>query len=413
MFEALYGLAGALGGALVTSAAAYWGPLQMQRRAFTVEAERAEAARREDEAERQAEAERAEATRRADVERAEAARREAVAEREMARQQAEQERSAAEASRRTERDEAAAVQAHERREAEITRIIRMRTTTRAWADLLARAVQDLELGRPVDIERFDAEVSEARIKAQDSLDNALHDGIWIRQSYYGYPAQLLPSRQSEQPSMRVFAALGLVTGLTRAAAIRGGPLDQSRALELREALDQADEVRGALSATLLNRLEDVMGVTVVVEPAPLSPTPGVLLLSPPEDQARSGETGHSGDVAPAVGVADRIIQQSASERALKLSMVARRLAMVRDWEQRPDPLDPEALFTMEDLVRFCHSLLVQWPDSDLAADTALEEVLETYERVLRRVGREETAEEIRGELDSRRARRARRGDGYL
>lgn len=63
---------------------------------------------------------------------------------------------------------------------------------------------------------------------------------------------------------------------------------------------------------------------------------------------------------------------------------------------------------MESLVDFYRSLLVQWPETDSAADAALEEALETYERVLRRCGREDRAVMIRDEIDSRRARRVRR-----
>src|SRR5438046_6201758 len=112
MSEALYGLLGALGGALITGAAAYWGPLQMQRRAFAAERDRDEAARRD----------------------AEEARRE-------------------EQLRAVSAEVTSKFQAQ--REAETTRIIRMRTTTRAWSEFLARSIQDLGLGRPADVERFD------------------------------------------------------------------------------------------------------------------------------------------------------------------------------------------------------------------------------------------------------------------
>lgn len=257
MTEALYGLLGALGGALITSAAAYWGPLQMQRRAFAADAERTEATRREAETER-------EAARQAEVGRAEAARQEAEAERELARQQADQLQETVRSLWQVQREEAAANQARARREQEITRIIAMRTTTRAWADLLSRSIQDLELGRSVDVEQFDAEVSVARSKTQSALDHALHDGVWISQSSYGFPPNSRNQRRVEQP--RILAALGQVTALTRAAAIKAEPLSSAQTEQLRLALDRADEARGTLSGALLNRLEDVMGVTVIGEP---------------------------------------------------------------------------------------------------------------------------------------------------
>ncbi|MGQ4713935.1 hypothetical protein ACUN22_09635 [Streptomyces anulatus] len=233
MSEAIYGLLGALSGALLTSGAAYWGPLQLQRRVLTADSERSAAARRE------AERDRAEAQR-----------------------QAEQDRIATALSQESERSEAAAVKAHARREAEITRIISMRTTTRAWSDLLARTVQDLELRRPVTVEAFDSLVTSARDKAEAALDHALHDGIWIAQSAYGFP--MTADRPGEQS--RVLAALRLVTELIRAAVIRGQPLNPPQALELRQALDRADAARGTLNTKLLNRLEEVMSITLVGTP---------------------------------------------------------------------------------------------------------------------------------------------------
>ncbi|MFH8416094.1 hypothetical protein [Streptomyces collinus] len=245
MSEAIYGLLGALGGALITSAAAYWGPLQIQRRVHTAEAERSDAARREAEAEREA-----------------------------AQQSAEQERITSAALRESERLEAAAVQAHTRRESEINRIISVRTTTRGWADLLARTVQDIELGRHVDIEQFDTEISTARGKAHAALDHALHGGVWIPQSTYGYPshgyaypAPSQPGRPDEQLRGLV-VALGKVTELIRAAVIRGERSDDSQSAALRQALDRADLARGALATALLNRLEDLMSITVIGSPLP-------------------------------------------------------------------------------------------------------------------------------------------------
>ncbi|MFC9616638.1 hypothetical protein [Streptomyces sp. NPDC056938] len=238
MTEALYGLLGALGGALITGAAAYWGPLQMQRRAFAAERERDETARRE----------------------AEAARRE-------------------EQLRAASAEQASQFQAQ--REAETTRIIKMRTTTRAWSDFLARSIQDLGLGRPVDVERFDEQALATRNDAHSALDHALHDGIWIWQSSYGWPPQqhgaplqhwVPPAHSPEQ--LRVRTALARVTELTREAVIKGEQLDTEGVAALRNALDKADEARGALNAALFNRLEEVIGVTAIGEPY------GSLLASP-------------------------------------------------------------------------------------------------------------------------------------
>ncbi|MFE4306680.1 hypothetical protein ACFQ9H_28035 [Streptomyces sp. NPDC056517] len=240
MSEALYGLLGALGGALITGAAAFWGPLQTQRRAFAAERER---------------------------------------------RSAEQERAAT-------AEETAQAQA--RREAETTRIIRMRTTTRAWSDFLARAIQDLGLGRPVDADWFDEQALAVRNEAQSALDHALHDGLWIWQSSYGWPPQLPhpvpPAHSPEQ--IRVLGALGRATVLTREAVIRGERLDTMRVTALRNALDKADEARGALNAALFNRLEEVVSVTAIGGALPRLPASLTLpAASHPHDETAASPNG--------------------------------------------------------------------------------------------------------------------------
>jgi hypothetical protein len=260
MSETIFGVLGAMGGALATSAAAYWGPIQMQRRAFGEQRRQADIARRD------AEAASEEARRQADI-----ARTDAETASEEARRQAEHERAVAASLRQQEREEAASALAQARREAETTRIILVRATMRAWSDLLARAIQDLGLGRPVDIERYDEAVRTTRSEAQSALDHVLHDGLWIRQSGYGYPAPsvLQPAYSSGQ--LRVLDALGRVTELTREAVIKGERLEAEQSVTLSRALKAADEARGALSAALLDRLQQDRGVSVLGAPASMPP----------------------------------------------------------------------------------------------------------------------------------------------
>jgi hypothetical protein len=229
--QALYGMLGALGGALFTGTIAYFGPIQMQRRAFAEQREQAAAARRDSET----------ATLRA--------------------------------SGRADR------------EAETTRIVLMRTTTRTWRDLLARTVQDLELGLLVEIAPFDEALDVARGGAKSALDHALHDGIWIHHSAYGYPALPAAGQGDSGEQLRVLEALDRVTQLTRAAVIRREPVDEEQLARLRQALDAADEARSALSARLLNRLEQLMGVTVIGGRAS---SPALLDGGPPDQPAAGG-----------------------------------------------------------------------------------------------------------------------------
>ncbi|MCL7377450.1 hypothetical protein [Streptomyces sp. 35G-GA-8] len=243
MSEAIYGLLGALGGALVTSAAAFWGPLQIQRRA-----------------------------------------------REETEQRAEQERTASAVRRDAERVEAAAREAQTRREAEINRIIGVRATFRDWSDLLARAIQDLELGRSLSIDDFDIAVASAQNDAQAALDHVLHDGAWIPQSNYGFPLRPTDPTLEGQRLRVLTAALKHATSLVRAAVIPGRPFSEAEAEDLRRTLEQADAARGALSTALLNRLEEAMRVTVIDQTAATASPSAAAFVRP--DAVPSLRSGH-------------------------------------------------------------------------------------------------------------------------
>lgn len=199
MPEAVYGLLGALSGALITGAAAYWGPLQVQRRALEAERE--------------------------------------------VRAQAERERFEAAASHR--------------RTARLSRIITIRTTAREWSDVLGSTLTQLLSGQPVELKEFDRQVTPVRNSAQSALDQALHDGIWIQQTshpVYG-PA---PSHLAGMEPALTLDALGHVTDLIRIALANGIASGDHRTEELKDAYDKAQEARGRLSHALLNRLEGTL-----------------------------------------------------------------------------------------------------------------------------------------------------------
>jgi hypothetical protein len=134
----------------------------------------------------------------------------------------------------------------------------------------------------VDHASFDEAVTTARNAAQSALDHALHDGIWVKQTNYG-----TPFRDSGDGEIRVMNALNQLTELIRAElihleAIRAarigenlGPLGARRAETLNRALDDADTARAELSATLLNRLERTMSVSVLGGTAPVRQLPGI------------------------------------------------------------------------------------------------------------------------------------------
>lgn len=196
MSEAIYGLLGALGGALITAAAAYWGPWRVAQAA---------------------------------------------------------------------REDARETAARNRREAEITRVILMRNTTRAWRNHLAQTITSLGLGLPVTHAAFDEAVTICRDASQSALDHALHDGIWVSQTNYGAPFPV-----PDNGEFRVLEALNRLTDLIRSEVIRQvgfgeniPPLEARRTETLNRALGDVDTARAELSATLLNRLERIMSVSVI------------------------------------------------------------------------------------------------------------------------------------------------------
>lgn len=194
MPEVLYGVLGALGGALITALGAYWGPLQVQR--TTLRAQRQEVR------------EQAASTERA--------------------------------------------QGEVRKEERVERVILVRSTLRDWNDVLYRAVQDLELGRQLSAEDFDVTLARVRDAAHAAVDAMLRDGLWIGQSAYGYPVND-PLSQDGQRSPLVY--LEAASRRIRQEAVSGSSAGPDVVDELRSALEYIQEARGRLAVRMLNQIE--------------------------------------------------------------------------------------------------------------------------------------------------------------
>lgn len=232
MSAALYGLLGALGGAIVTAAAAYWGPIQAQRRANAAAVEQARLSR---EAEAVA---RAEELVRAEVERELTEQ----AARHRARQR--QRDFAAENERRIARDE---------RHSAIERVIRIRTTSRAWCQMLGRYLEDLRAGRIVQVEDFDREVRRDRDDAQFAIEMTIHDGFKVRQTDRS-PA-LPPQETLGFKASHSAITLNQATEAFRAAILAPQPLPADRLAELDRVVTEAEDARRALTLMLWDYLE--------------------------------------------------------------------------------------------------------------------------------------------------------------
>ncbi|MET7534262.1 hypothetical protein [Streptomyces goshikiensis] len=211
MSDAMYGLIGALGGSLSTAAAAFWGPLRVQRQALREQREQSSQAQRLAQEERDS----------------------ALRELEAARLQ-------------------------EQRTAAVARVVLVRTSTAAWHDLLDQKVKDISYGPAVDLGAFDQAVMNLRGEARTAIYHALYEGLWIPQTSYGYPAG--------QPL--IMDALDHATELVRESLVMTPPRgDHSIQPHNRDAIHAAlsavMSARAALSQGLLQRIEALMNVTVI------------------------------------------------------------------------------------------------------------------------------------------------------
>jgi hypothetical protein len=238
MSAAIYGLLGALGGSFFTAAAAYLGPIQVQRRA-NEQARLALKAAASARAEELADAEAA----RVYAEQVELQR---SRERQHARD-AELARLAADEARRRDKEE---------RHAAMERIIRIRMTTREWCQTLSRYLEDLKAERIVRVEDFDKEIRQDRRAAQSAIDQAIRDGFAIQQT------QRSPRLPRKEASLRVktspsVVALNQATDALRAATLEQQLLSADRLVRLDQAVTEAEEARSALTQILWDFLEQL------------------------------------------------------------------------------------------------------------------------------------------------------------
>jgi len=257
MSAALYGFLGALGGAFIAAAAAYWGPIQAQRRANAAAAEQARLAR-----EAEAEA-RAEERARAEEERERA-------------EQAERQR-----ARERQRDLAAENEwrvARDQRHSAIERVIRIRTTNRVWCQTLGRYLEDLRAGRIVRVNDFDREVRHDRDDAQSAVDMTIHDGFKVRQTERS--PRLPPQETLGVKASHSAIALNQATEALRAAILAPQPLPADRLAELDRVVAEAEDARRALTLMLWDYLELLgSGVSYHLQWSPGRPDPSATAMN--------------------------------------------------------------------------------------------------------------------------------------
>ncbi|MFF5537217.1 hypothetical protein ACFY71_32930 [Streptomyces cinerochromogenes] len=141
---------------------------------------------------------------------------------------------------------------------QVERIVQIRSTGRAWQDTLERTVQDLEAGRPVDIDRFDETIGGLEREAAAAAYAAAVDGMWVG---------LGPAEEDYSPGL-VLELLSAGTGQVRAAILRlqSGDIGDDERREvcagLADAVASARSARARLNARLVGRVEHILGQTM-------------------------------------------------------------------------------------------------------------------------------------------------------
>ncbi|MFF1333655.1 hypothetical protein ACFVYM_34920 [Streptomyces sp. NPDC058298] len=157
-----------------------------------------------------------------------------------------------------------------------------------WIELLWAAFEDLEAGRPVDVDHFDEAIAAAREEAGKAIDQALVDGMWF--SGLGQPTFLHAPNRFEEMRLaheeaalhaeqsdgvyrwlpgsgqwsRILEAFDSGTRVVRRGLIQGFVEDEPLREEVELAMRRVFDARMRLSAHLLTRLEELMGARLMV-----------------------------------------------------------------------------------------------------------------------------------------------------
>lgn len=127
---------------------------------------------------------------------------------------------------------------------EISRLTRLRTTGRAWFDVLLRAHQSLGAALDIDLNRFDDEITKTSLGAASA----------------GYrppaPAED-PSREVENLSAQILDELQDLSWKIRERIIRGPATGEPAPPDFTRQIDRIKDLRAALNVRLLERIEQL------------------------------------------------------------------------------------------------------------------------------------------------------------
>ncbi|MFE7528368.1 hypothetical protein ACFU7Y_22000 [Kitasatospora sp. NPDC057542] len=144
-------------------------------------------------------------------------------------------------------------------ETEIARLLKMRTTGRAWIDALERFVQDLQTHHPVDVNRFDEITAHVRQEATEAGHALAHNGLWLG-SEDTHPRGIPRLDTADGSFSQLLGRLREATWEVRADVLRcSSDRESTVRSEVLEALEYVRAARAQLNAALLDQIDQING----------------------------------------------------------------------------------------------------------------------------------------------------------
>ena len=149
----------------------------------------------------------------------------------------------------------------EQAQEDIARLLKMRTTGRAWLDALERTVQELHAQRPVDLGRFDEMIIKLSADATEASHSLAYNSLWLESDDTGAHGIPIPPEHLDDATVARSHLIGHLRNATR--IIRADILQQSQrqrnSAESKAyyALNDVRAARAQLNAALLEKIEQI------------------------------------------------------------------------------------------------------------------------------------------------------------
>ncbi|MFE5841530.1 hypothetical protein ACFQ7N_07760 [Streptomyces niveus] len=161
------------------------------------------------------------------------------------------------------------------REGETARLLLVRVTGRAWIDALERTVQDLEAGRPMDLERYDDVIAQVSTEAHKAGISLAFRGAWVDSMDTMPQSVPIPPNAEERDIQAAEARARLLAGLREATRVVRAEIlrrtvrpPEARENEVGQEVTDAMDRSRAARATLNDVLSDEISHVAEVPPRP-------------------------------------------------------------------------------------------------------------------------------------------------